>query len=162
MTSENEHESMTESEADRDRDRDRDQENRIPTDKPVDAGSHNHNHDHDQERGDSDSDSDSGSDGDSGETVKSKVRGDVDRASGGEFMPKYNDDDVLELLASNAPEPLSAPEVADEVGCSRGTARNKLDSFVDDGIVATKKLGARSRGYWLTDTGVDSLGVAVY
>jgi len=105
MTSENEHESMTESEADRDRDRDRDQENRIPTDKPVDAGSHNH--DHDQERGDSDSDSDSGSDGDSGETVKSKVRGDVDRASGGEFMPKYNDDDVLELLASNAPEPLS-------------------------------------------------------
>jgi len=158
MTSENEHESMTESEADRDRDRD--QENRIPTDKPVDAGSHNH--DHDQERGDSDSDSDSGSDGDSGETVKSKVRGDVDRASGGEFMPKYNDDDVLELLASNAPEPLSAPEVADEVGCSRGTARNKLDSFVDDGIVATKKLGARSRGYWLTDTGVDSLGVAVY
>jgi len=160
MTSENEHESMTESEADRDRDRDRDQENRIPTDKPVDAGSHNH--DHDQERGDSDSDSDSGSDGDSGETVKSKVRGDVDRASGGEFMPKYNDDDVLELLASNAPEPLSAPEVADEVGCSRGTARNKLDSFVDDGIVATKKLGARSRGYWLTDTGVDSLGVAVY
>jgi len=162
MTSENEHESMTESEADRDRDRD--QENRIPTDKPVDAGSHNHNHDHDhdQERGDSDSDSDSGSDGDSGETVKSKVRGDVDRASGGEFMPKYNDDDVLELLASNAPEPLSAPEVADEVGCSRGTARNKLDSFVDDGIVATKKLGARSRGYWLTDTGVDSLGVAVY
>jgi len=148
MTSENEHESMTESEADRDRDRD--QENRIPTDKPVDAGSHNH----DQERGDSDSDS--------GETVKSKVRGDVDRASGGEFMPKYNDDDVLELLASNAPEPLSAPEVADEVGCSRGTARNKLDSFVDDGIVATKKLGARSRGYWLTDTGVDSLGVAVY
>jgi len=160
MTSENEHESMTESEADRDRDRD--QENRIPTDKPVDAGSHNHNHDHDQQRGDSDSDSDSGSDGDSGETVKSKVRGDVDRASGGEFMPKYNDDDVLELLASNAPEPLSAPEVADEVGCSRGTARNKLDSFVDDGIVATKKLGARSRGYWLTDTGVDSLGVAVY
>jgi len=160
MTSENEHESMTESEADRDRDRDRDQENRIPTDKPVDAGSHNH--DHDQERGDSDSGSDSGSDGDSGETVKSKVRGDVDRASGGEFMPKYNDDDVLELLASNAPEPLSAPEVADEVGCSRGTARNKLDSFVDDGIVATKKLGARSRGYWLTDTGVDSLGVAVY
>jgi len=158
MTSENEHESMTESEADRDRDRD--QENRIPTDKPVDAGSHNH--DHDQERGDSDSDSDSGSDGDNGETVKSKVRGDVDRASGGEFMPKYNDDDVLELLASNAPEPLSAPEVADEVGCSRGTARNKLDSFVDDGIVATKKLGARSRGYWLTDTGVDSLGVAVY
>jgi len=160
MTSENEHESMTESEADRDRDRD--QENRIPTDKPVDAGSHNHNHDHDQERGDSDSGSDSGSDGDSGETVRSKVRGDVDRASGGEFMPKYNDDDVLELLASNAPEPLSAPEVADEVGCSRGTARNKLDSFVDDGIVATKKLGARSRGYWLTDTGVDSLGVAVY
>jgi len=152
MTSENEHESMTESEADPDRDRDRDQENRIPTDKPVDAGSHNH----DQERGDSDSDSDSG------ETVKSKVRGDVDRASGGEFIPKYNDDDVLELLASNAPEPLSAPEVADEVGCSRGTARNKLDSFVDDGIVATKKLGARSRGYWLTDTGVDSLGVAVY
>jgi biotin operon repressor len=99
---------------------------------------------------------------DGGETVKSKIRGDVDRASGGEFMPKYNDDDVLELLASAAPEPLSAPEVADEVGCSRGTARNKLDSFVDEGIVATKKLGARSRGYWLTDTGVESLGVAVY
>ena len=78
---------------------------------------------------------------DGGETVKSKVRGDVDRASGGEFMPKYNDDDVLELLASAAPEPLSAPEVADEVGRSRGTARNKLDSFVDEGIVAKKNSG---------------------
>lgn len=148
MTRENERKSMTESKADRDQDQEQKQENRMQTEQPVNPGS----------RSGRGNDTDSGSNPES----KSKVRGNVSRASGGEFVPKYNDDDILELLANTAPEPLSAPEVAEEVGCSRGTARNKLDSFVDDGIVATKKLGARSRGYWLTDTGVDSLGVAVY
>lgn len=101
-------------------------------------------------------------DPDAGAGTESKVSGDVDRSSGGRFVVKYEDNDVLNMLAESAPEPLSAPEVAGEVGCARGTARNRLDSFVEEGIVGTKKLGARSRAYWLTSDGAESLGVAVY
>jgi DNA-binding IclR family transcriptional regulator len=58
---------------------------------------------------------------------------------------------VVAALAAAAPEPLSASEVAEEVGLARTTAHNRLGKLVDEGVVETKKFGARSRAYWLSE-----------
>lgn len=44
--------------------------------------------------------------------------------------------------------PLTAAEVADELGCVRRTAYDKLDALAERGDLATKKVGARSRVWW--------------
>lgn len=46
-------------------------------------------------------------------------------------------------------EPLSAPEVAEALNCSRKTAYNKLGTLRDRGQVKSKKVGARSRVWWV-------------
>jgi predicted ArsR family transcriptional regulator len=46
-------------------------------------------------------------------------------------------------------EPLTASEVADELGCSRRTALNKLDSLEADTDLTSKKVGGRSRVWWI-------------
>lgn len=79
------------------------------------------------------------------------VSGDVDRATGGEFREKYSDDDVVAALAAAAPEPLAAAEVADEVGLARTTAHNRLGKLAEEGVVDTKKFGAKGRAYWLAE-----------
>ncbi|WP_168216057.1 PAS domain-containing protein [Halorussus marinus] len=50
-------------------------------------------------------------------------------------------------------EPVTASEVAAEVGCTRRTALSKLDTLADRGTIRTKKVGARSRVWWLPDDG---------
>ncbi|MGM0590042.1 MAG: PAS domain S-box protein [Halobacteriota archaeon] len=45
--------------------------------------------------------------------------------------------------------PLTASEVADELGCTRRTAYNRLEKLVERGDVKTKKVGARGRVWWL-------------
>ena len=46
-------------------------------------------------------------------------------------------------------EPLTATEVADRLGCSRRTALNKLHSLQAETDLTSKKVGARSRVWWI-------------
>jgi len=48
-------------------------------------------------------------------------------------------------------EPVTASEVAAELGCTRRTALSRLDELADRGEVRSKKVGARSRVWWLPD-----------
>ena len=44
--------------------------------------------------------------------------------------------------------PLTAPEVAEELGCARRTAHAKLETLAERGVLRTKKVGARGRVWW--------------
>lgn len=46
-------------------------------------------------------------------------------------------------------EPLTATEVAAELGCSRRTALNKLHELAEKTEVTSKKVGGRSRVWWI-------------
>lgn len=46
-------------------------------------------------------------------------------------------------------EPLTAGEVAAELGCSRRTALNKLHALAEETDLTSKKVGARSRVWWI-------------
>ncbi len=46
-------------------------------------------------------------------------------------------------------EPLTATEVADDLGCSRRTALNKLHRLQEETDVTSKKVGGRSRVWWI-------------
>lgn len=47
--------------------------------------------------------------------------------------------------------PLTAPEVAEELGCTRRTAFDKLQALAERGDLNSKKTGARSRVWWRSD-----------
>jgi hypothetical protein len=58
---------------------------------------------------------------------------------------------------SDRARPLTANDVMDELGCSRRTAHNKLNALVKQGTLATRKVGARGRIWWVPlDAPVDS------
>lgn len=46
-------------------------------------------------------------------------------------------------------EPLTASEIAEELGCSRRTALNKLYELEARTDLASKRVGARSRVWWI-------------
>jgi len=46
-------------------------------------------------------------------------------------------------------EPLTASEVAEELGCSRRTALNKLHELEGETELTSKKVGGRSRVWWI-------------
>jgi MarR-like DNA-binding transcriptional regulator SgrR of sgrS sRNA len=46
-------------------------------------------------------------------------------------------------------EPLTASEIADELGCSRRTALNKLHTLEEETDLKSKKVGGRSRVWWI-------------
>jgi len=50
---------------------------------------------------------------------------------------------------SDYAEPLTASEVADELGCSRRTALNKLHELEAETDLTSKRVGARSRVWWI-------------
>jgi predicted ArsR family transcriptional regulator len=50
---------------------------------------------------------------------------------------------------SDYAEPLTASEVAAELGCSRRTALNKLHELEASTNVRSKKVGGRSRVWWI-------------
>jgi len=78
-----------------------------------------------------------------------QVRGGVAHGEGGKFEDKYSDDEVLQALITANPEPLTNQEVADQVGCSKATAHNRLHELQDEGKVHTKQPGARARVWWV-------------
>ena len=65
--------------------------------------------------------------------------------------PTVTPEDVLDVFAarSDAGEPLTAPEIADALGCSRSTALNKLRQLDERDDVRSKKVGGRSRVWWV-------------
>jgi HTH domain. len=65
-------------------------------------------------------------------------------------IPATTPDDVLDVFATrdDRGEPLTAPELAERLNCSRRTALNKLHDLADRGDVASKKAGGRSKVWW--------------
>jgi biotin operon repressor len=65
-------------------------------------------------------------------------------------IPATTPDDVLGVFADrdDRGEPLTAPELADRLNCSRRTALNKLHDLEDRDDVASKKVGGRSKVWW--------------
>lgn len=46
-------------------------------------------------------------------------------------------------------EPLTATEIAERLDCSRRTALNKLHELEDETNITSKKVGGRSRVWWI-------------
>jgi hypothetical protein len=67
-------------------------------------------------------------------------------------------EDVLAVFddRDDASEPLTAPEIADTLNASRRTVFDRLETLRDRGDVASKKIGARARVWWVpTDVDAD-------
>jgi hypothetical protein len=50
---------------------------------------------------------------------------------------------------SDRARPLTATDIMETVGCSRRTAHNKLNELVEEGRLETRKVGSRSRVWWV-------------
>lgn len=68
---------------------------------------------------------------------------------------RIDPEDVLDVFdgRADASEPLTAPEIAEALDCSRRTALDRLHELEDRGAVASKKVGGRSRVWWLPNDG---------
>lgn len=64
--------------------------------------------------------------------------------------PRIKSSDVLGVFdrRDDRGEPLTAPELADALNCSRRTALDRLTDLADDGRLQSKQVGGRSRVYW--------------
>jgi CRP-like cAMP-binding protein len=56
--------------------------------------------------------------------------------------------DVFESREDYA-EPLTASEISEALGCSRRTALNKLHRLSEETEIRSKKVGGRSRVWWI-------------
>lgn len=65
--------------------------------------------------------------------------------------PQYTESDVVAVFREREDyaEPLTASEVAEELGCSRRTALNRLHDLQESTDVTSKKVGGRSRVWWI-------------
>jgi MarR-like DNA-binding transcriptional regulator SgrR of sgrS sRNA len=64
---------------------------------------------------------------------------------------EFTEQSVIDIFKSREDyaEPLTATEIADRLGCSRRTALNKLHELQDDTDITSKKVGGRSRVWWI-------------
>jgi len=64
---------------------------------------------------------------------------------------EFTQSSVIEVFETRADyaEPLTATEIADRLGCSRRTALNKLHDLEDETDITSKKVGSRSRVWWI-------------
>lgn len=72
---------------------------------------------------------------------------DQDRGERGRFSEQVSLDDVLAVFEAVDLPVLTSREVAEQLGCSRPTAYNKLESLVDRGDIQKKEVGARAVVY---------------
>ncbi len=70
-----------------------------------------------------------------------------ERTEGGHFTAKYTNEDVLGAFSEAGVPVLTSREVSEFVGCSVGTARNRLEGLVEDEKLIRKKVGARAVVY---------------
>jgi hypothetical protein len=78
-----------------------------------------------------------------------------EHGDGGEFVETVTHSDVLGVLDTvDGPVILSA-DVADELGCSRETARRKLEALFEKGQLSRRKVSRRVI-YWEPESETDS------
>ncbi len=75
-------------------------------------------------------------------------RGSSSRVSREEVLAVFRD-------RENPNEPLTAPEVAEDLDCSRRTVLDKLRELEAQGDLASKKVGARAVVWWSKDANGD-------
>ncbi len=77
--------------------------------------------------------------------------GERERNEHGQYVDRIPPEAPLEVFESrtDAARPLTATDVMEALGCSRRTAHNKLAELVDRGELETRKVGARSRVWWV-------------
>lgn len=61
---------------------------------------------------------------------------------------------VLDIFdeRDDSARPLTASDIMDAIDCSRRTAHNKLNELVEEGVLETRKVGSRSRVWWVPIT----------
>ena len=69
-----------------------------------------------------------------------------ERSEEGTFTEEVTPDDALAVFKGH--EPMTAKEVADELGVVRRTAYNKLSKLEEEGEIRKKKVGGRSVVWW--------------
>lgn len=75
-----------------------------------------------------------------------------ERDEGGKYVEQVTLDAVLEVFEDSDLPVLTASEIANELGCSRPAAYNKLETLVEQGDIHKKKVGARAAVYiWLDE-----------
>ncbi|AZH26587.1 ArsR family transcriptional regulator [Haloplanus aerogenes] len=77
--------------------------------------------------------------------------GERPRNDDGQYADRIPPEAVLEVFddRDDLARPLTASDVMDALACSRRTAHNKLSTLVDRGTLKTRKVGARSRVWWV-------------
>ena len=72
--------------------------------------------------------------------------------------PRINVADALDVFTrrEDLGEPLTAPDVADALNCSRRTALDRLHDLDGDGRLRSKQVGGRSRVYWVPIDGEEA------
>ena len=76
---------------------------------------------------------------------------DRERNSHGQYTDRIPPEAALEAFdeRDDLGRPLTADDVMDHLECSRRTAHNKLTDLVDEGVLETRKIGARGRVWWV-------------
>jgi hypothetical protein len=76
----------------------------------------------------------------------------------GQYVDRIPLDRVLAVFEAreDRARPLTASDVMEALDCSRRTAHNKLNELEARGDLATRKVGARSRVWWVPMTGDES------
>lgn len=70
-----------------------------------------------------------------------------ERDESGQYVEQVTLDNVLDVFDRAEVPVLTASEIADELGCSRPAAYNKLETLVEGGELHKKKVGARAAVY---------------
>jgi len=69
------------------------------------------------------------------------------RGEGGKFTQKITDQDILKIFDRTG-EPMTAPELAEELPVTKEAVSRRLKQMHEDGLVGRKKTGARSVVWW--------------
>lgn len=75
---------------------------------------------------------------------------DRDRNNHGQYADRIPPAAALETFdkRNDLGRPVTADDVMEHLDCSRRTAHNKLNVLVDEGVLETRKVGARGRVWW--------------
>lgn len=83
------------------------------------------------------------------------VAEDRERNQHGQYADRIPPEAVLSVFEErrDRARPLTANDVMESLDCSRRTAHDKLNVLVEEGLLETRKVGARSRVWWIPITG---------
>ena len=73
------------------------------------------------------------------------------RGADGKYVEQYDETDVLRVLKDRGDkaEPLTAREISDVLDRSRRPTLKKCKSLAADGVIRSKRVGARARVFWI-------------